>query len=51
MGAAAPRDGAIIGLGGDTKIAETTSLYARHDGDLEGGTINHTFSAGVRFTW
>ncbi len=50
-GAAAPRDGAVIGLQAEDKIADSTNLYARYDGELQGGTTSHTFSAGVRMTW
>ena len=50
-GAAAPRDGVVLGLSADAPIAEATSLYARYDGDLQGGNTNHIFSAGVRYVW
>ncbi|WP_170920923.1 autotransporter outer membrane beta-barrel domain-containing protein [Enhydrobacter aerosaccus] len=46
-----PRDGAVLGLAVATKIAEATRLYARYDGELNGGTTSHIFSAGVRMTW
>lgn len=48
---ATPRDGAVLGLGIATKIGEATRLYARYDGELDGGTTSHTFSAGVRMRW
>jgi outer membrane autotransporter protein len=51
QGAAAPRDGVVLGLATDAPIAEATSLYARYDGDLSGGNTNHIFSAGVRYVW
>jgi outer membrane autotransporter protein len=51
QGAAAPRDGVILGLGAKTAIAEATSLYLRYDGDLAGANTNHVLSAGVRLTW
>jgi uncharacterized protein with beta-barrel porin domain len=41
----------VLGATADEKIADETSLYARYDGDLEGGTTSHTFSAGLRMTW
>ena len=50
-GAAAPRDGVVLGLSVDAPLAEQTSLYARYDGDLEGGNTSHVFSAGVRYVW
>ena len=50
-GAAAPRDGVVLGLSADAPIADATSIYARYDGDLQGGNTNHIFSAGVRYVW
>jgi uncharacterized protein with beta-barrel porin domain len=51
FGAAAPRDGVVLGLGANTAIAEATSLYFRYDGNLAGGNTNHVLSAGVRYVW
>ncbi len=51
QGAAAPRDGAVVGAMASATIADRTSLYARYDGDFEGGTTSHTFFAGLRLTW
>ena len=51
QGAAAPRDGVVLGLAADAPIAEATSLYARYDGDLQGDNTNHIFSAGIRYVW
>jgi outer membrane autotransporter protein len=51
FGAQAPRDGAVIGLGANTLIAERTSVYLRYDGDLAGGNTNHILNAGVRYVW
>lgn len=51
MGAAAPREGAVLGLSADAPLAEQTSLYARYDADLAGGNTSHLFSAGVRYVW
>ncbi len=51
LGAAAPRDGAIVGLAATTAIADATTIYLRYDGDLEGGNTAHTLSAGVRLVW
>ena len=45
------RDGVVLGLSADAPIAEATSLYARYDGDLQGGNTSHIFSAGVRYVW
>lgn len=51
QGAQAPRDGAVIGLAADTRLAEQTSTYLRYDADLMGGNTSHILSAGVRFVW
>lgn len=50
-GAAAPREGAVLGLSVDAPLAEQTSLYARYDAELAGGNTSHVFSAGVRYVW
>lgn len=51
QGAAAPRDGAVLGVAAGAQIADQTSLFARYDGSFEGGTTSHSFSAGLRMTW
>jgi autotransporter-associated beta strand protein len=51
FGAQAPRDGAVLGVGANTQVAEGTSLYLRYDGDIAGGNTNHVFNAGIRMTW
>ena len=51
FGASAPRDGAVIGLGAKTTVAERTSVYLRYDGDFAGGNTNHVLNAGVRYIW
>ncbi|HYD06237.1 MAG TPA: autotransporter outer membrane beta-barrel domain-containing protein, partial [Reyranella sp.] len=51
VGAQAPRDGVVLGLGANTAIAERTNVYLRYDGDLAGGNTNHVLSAGVRYVW
>jgi outer membrane autotransporter protein len=48
---ATPRDGAVLGLGVSTRIADQAKLYARYDGQLNGGTTSHIISAGLRITW
>lgn len=50
-GAAAPRNGAVLGLSATTAIAQGTSLYLRYDGDLAGDNTSHILSAGVRMIW
>ena len=51
FGAQAPRDGAVIGLGANTQVAEHTSVYLRYDGDFAGANTNYVLNAGVRMTW
>jgi uncharacterized protein with beta-barrel porin domain len=51
QGAQAPRDGAVVGFGAYTQVAEHTNVYLRYDGDLAGGDTNHVLNAGVRMTW
>jgi autotransporter-associated beta strand protein len=51
QGAAAPRDGAILGIGASFRLAERTSVYGRYDGELQGDSVAHVFSAGMRVTW
>ncbi|WP_170921112.1 autotransporter domain-containing protein [Enhydrobacter aerosaccus] len=51
QGASAPRDGVVVGLAATTALTDSTSLYARYDGDLAGGNTSHVFSAGVRYVW
>ena len=50
-GASPPRDAVIVGFAARTRIAAATELYARYDGEVDGGADNHAFTAGLRFTW
>ena len=50
-GAAAPRDGAVLGLGASTTIADAVTLSLRYDGELAGGNTSHSLSLGLRMTW
>ena len=50
-GAAAPRDGVVVGLAASTAVGEQTSLYARYDGEISGQNSGHLLSAGVRYVW
>jgi uncharacterized protein with beta-barrel porin domain len=51
FGATSQRDSASIGFLARTHIASSTELYARYDGEVGGGTDNHTVNVGVRITW
>ena len=46
FGAQAPRDGVVLGLGANTRVAEQTRIYLRYDGDLAGGNTNHVLNVG-----
>jgi len=35
----------------NTRIADTTSVYLRYDGELAGGNTSHILSGGVRIAW
>ena len=50
-GATPQRDAAVIGFTADTTLAEATRLFVRYDGEIAGGSSNHTFNLGVRFSW
>jgi uncharacterized protein with beta-barrel porin domain len=45
------RDGVVLGLSANTAIAEATSIYLRHEGDIAGEDSAHALIAGVRMTW
>jgi len=51
LGAAPQRDSAVLGLGLNTAVAASTSIYVRYDGEVGGSSDNHVFSAGLRMTW
>jgi outer membrane autotransporter protein len=41
----------VLGFQASTAIAETTSIYLRYDGEVGGGTDNHTLNLGLRMSW
>ena len=41
----------VLGLMASAKVADSTSLYLRYDGELQGGTTSNIFFAGLRMTW
>jgi outer membrane autotransporter protein len=51
LGATARRNAAVIGLSAATTLAERTSIFMRYDGDIGGGTDNHSINVGLRLTW
>src|SRR5262249_31711948 len=50
-GATPTRDSAVVGFTAKTPIADAAQPYLRYDGEIGGGTDNHAFNLGVRFTW
>jgi outer membrane autotransporter protein len=50
-GATPQRDAALIGFSVAASVADSTSIYARYDGDIGGGTDNHAFGLGLRMSW
>ena len=50
-GATPQRDSAVIGFSAATAIASNAQLYLRYDGEVGGGTDNHAFTLGARFSW
>ena len=50
-GATPSRDGAVVGLGLNTAIADATSLYLRYEANIAGQDSSHALTAGVRMTW
>ena len=50
-GVSPQRDGAVIGLAANTKIGETTALYARYEGTVSGLDNSHALNIGIRVTW
>lgn len=51
FGIAPSRDGALLGFGATTAIADATSVYLRYEGMVAGQDSTHAFTAGVRMTW
>ena len=50
-GAAPQRDSAVIGFQASARVADSTSLYLRYDGDVGTGSDNHALNVGLRFSW
>lgn len=50
-GATPQRDSAAVGFSFKTHVAEATEVYGRYDGEVGGGSDNHTFSAGLRLNF
>jgi outer membrane autotransporter protein len=51
FGISPTRDGALLGFGASTAVAEATSLYLRYEGTLAGRDGSHALTAGVRMRW
>ena len=51
FGIAPTRDGALLGFGATTGIADATTVYLRYEGTIAGQDSAHAFTAGLRMTW
>jgi autotransporter-associated beta strand protein len=51
FGATPQRDSAVIGFSAATALSDRTSLFVSYDGEIGGGTDNHSLRAGFRITW
>ncbi|TAJ90082.1 MAG: autotransporter outer membrane beta-barrel domain-containing protein [Reyranella sp.] len=51
FGATPQRDSAVIGFSAATALSNRTSLFVSYDGEVGGGTDNHSLRAGFRITW
>ena len=51
LGAAPRRDSAVLGFAANAKLASTTRLYLRYEGEIGGGTDNHALTLGLRLSW
>ncbi|MBN9514765.1 MAG: autotransporter domain-containing protein [Alphaproteobacteria bacterium] len=51
FGATPQRDSAVIGFSAATALGDRTSLFVSYDGEVGGGTDNHSLRAGFRMTW
>ena len=50
-GATPQPDSAVVSFQANTRVANSTQVYLRYDGDIGSGTDNHTLNLGVRFSW
>jgi outer membrane autotransporter protein len=51
LGVSPTRDGAVLGFGANTAIADATSVYLRYEGNVAGQDSAHALTAGLRMTW
>jgi uncharacterized protein YhjY with autotransporter beta-barrel domain len=51
FGATPQRDSAAIGFFAKARVADSTEIYARYDGEVGGGADNHAFTVGLRMMW
>ena len=50
-GATPQRDSAVIGFQASARVADSTSIYLRYDGEIASGSDNHTLNLGLRLSW
>ncbi len=51
FGATPQRDSAVIGFSAATALGDRTSLFVAYDGEIGGGTDNHSLRAGFKIRW
>ena len=51
LGATPQRDSAVIGFSAAMALSDRTSLFVSYDGELGGGTDNHSVRAGFKIKW
>jgi autotransporter-associated beta strand protein len=51
LGAARPRDSALVGLSASLAVSQSTSIYLSYDGEVSDGANNHAITAGLRIVW
>ena len=51
FGISPTRDGALLGFGANTVIADATSVYLRYKGIIASQDSTHALTAGLRMTW
>jgi autotransporter-associated beta strand protein len=51
FGATPQRDSAVVGFSAATALGDHSSLFVAYDGEIGGGTDNHSLRAGFKIRW
>ena len=51
FGATPQRDSAVVGFSASAALSDRTSLFVAYDGEIGGGTDNHSLRAGFKIKW